>query len=191
MGVSHPARLASLALMSLTITIGFSACAEETGSDGSPQEESGDGGDGGGDDEDTGRMSETEYDFFSSTLTEVDQEIDQFATKLQKCGVLMQALDLANASTCVGEAYDGFEDKALLAYAEADDLKEDVAKECLKVLTNYQARLDRFATYIGSLHETGANLQAEPFIRLAKRATNQTLRYAGTRDRVLAACSPQ
>jgi hypothetical protein len=141
-------------------------------------------------DEDTGRMSEGEFEFFSNALTEVDEEIDQFATTMGRCGVLFQALEVAEGSECVDEAYSGFEDKALLAYAEADDLKDDVAKDCLTALTRYQERLERFATYVGNLHEAGANLQTARFIKISKRARAETARYATARDVALLQCSP-
>jgi hypothetical protein len=141
-------------------------------------------------DEDTGRMSEREFEEFSGALTEVDQEVQQFATTMQKCGVLFQALQLADASDCVDEAYSGFEDKVSFASFTVDDLNDDVAKECLQTMSAYGTRLNRFGNYVANLHEAGANLQAEKFLRIAKRAKKETRRYAAARDLALIACAP-
>jgi hypothetical protein len=133
-------------------------------------------------DEDTGRMSEGEFEGFSNALTEVDQEVQQFGTTLQKCGVLFQALQLADGSDCVDEAYSGFEDKVSFAVFTVDDLKDDVANGCLQATTAYKARLNHFAAYVGALHDAGTNLQGQKVLRLSKRASQEAggMRLSGT-----------
>lgn len=136
-------------------------------------------------------MSDGEFEQFSNALNEVDQEIQQFGTTLQKCGVLFQALQLADGSDCVDEAYSGFEDKVSFALFTANDLKDDVANGCLQAMTAYKARLNRFAAYVSNLHEAGSNLQAKEFLRISPRAGQETRRYAAARDVSLIACAPQ
>ena len=143
------------------------------------------------DDGDTGRMSEGEYDGFTLFVTEVDEEIDQFSTGVQRCGLLFQAGELGNALECMDDAYSGFQDKVDLASVTVDDLRDDVAKECLETINRYQKRLNAFAAYVGSLHETATTLQARRFLRLGKAAQRQSLRYAAARELALVACEPQ
>ena len=51
---------------------------------------------------------------------------------MQKCGVLFQAFQLADASDCLDEAYSGFQDKVDFALFTIDDLRGDVAKGWLR-----------------------------------------------------------
>jgi hypothetical protein len=143
------------------------------------------------DDGDTGRMSESEYDEFNLFLTEVDEEIEQFGTGLQRCGVLFGAGELAAALECMDDAYSGFQEKVDFANITVDDLRDDVAKECLETMNAYQRRLNTFAAYVASLHETATNLQARKFARLSKAATRQRVAYNTARNLALAACEPQ
>jgi hypothetical protein len=142
-------------------------------------------------DEDTGRMSDGEFQQFSNALTEVDQEIQQFATTLRKCAVLFQAFELADGSKCMDEGYSGFEDKASLALFTANDLKDDVAKDCLDATRTYTMAINRFANYLSAFHAAGANLQVANFRRLSKKARTETIRYRTLRELAERACSPQ
>jgi cytoskeletal protein RodZ len=139
---------------------------------------------------DTGRMSDTEFEQFSGAVAEVDDELNQFGTTLQRCGVLLQALEFADASECVGEAYSGIEEDVGAALFLADDLKADVAKDCLKSLTAYENRLNHYANYVSSLHTAGENLQFRAFNRLANRARKEARAYARVRDVALMDCAP-
>jgi hypothetical protein len=142
------------------------------------------------DDGDTGRMSEGEYDSFNLFLTEVDEEIDQFANGIQRCGLLFQALELAAALECMDEAYSGFEEKVSFANVTVDDLRNDVAKDCLEALNVYQDRLNRFAAFVDNLYQSATNLQPKKFTRLSNRAERQTLRYVAAKGLALISCEP-
>ena len=141
-------------------------------------------------DEDTGRMSDAEFEQFSGAVAEVDDELSQFGSTLQRCGVLLQALEFADASECVGEAYSGIEEDVGFALFTSDDLKDDVAEGCLKSLTAYENRLNHYANYVSSLHAAGENLQFRAFNRLAKRARKEAQAYASVRDVTLLDCVP-
>jgi hypothetical protein len=140
---------------------------------------------------DTGRMSSGEYALLTAQLDAVDREAVQFAELMPKCAVLFEALQLADASTCIAEAYDGMEDDMLAAYAVADDLEGDVAKACLKALRLYKDRLDEFYTWIKSAAQAGTTLQMDAFAALADQSTQKTTRYRKARDWLLADCEPR
>jgi hypothetical protein len=135
-------------------------------------------------------MSDTEFEQFSGAVAEVDDELGQFGTTLQRCGVLLQAFELEAASECVGEAYSGIEEDVGAALFVSDDLQGDVAKDCLTSLTAYEDRLNRYANYVSAVHAAGENLQFDQFNRLAKRAVRQSRAYANARDAALLDCAP-
>jgi hypothetical protein len=104
--------------------------------------------------------------------------------------VLLQAGELAEASDCIKEAYDGVEDDMIGAYATAEDLEGDVGKGCLKAVRFYKTRLDVFYGWMKQTAAAGENLQFEEFNALAGMSGRQTRRYRRGREAALAACSP-
>lgn len=140
---------------------------------------------------DTGRMSEGEYALFSSQLAEVDDELFEYGEKLQKCGVLMQALQLADASECVTDAFSGVESDMLGAYTTAEGYEGDVAKACLKALKLYKERLDIYYGWQTQTKKAGENLQFDEFTTLASLAPTMSKRYRQARDWALRDCAPR
>jgi hypothetical protein len=139
---------------------------------------------------DTGRMSDGEFELFSQSVAEVDDELGQFGEMLPKCAVFIRALQLSDASDCLDEAYSGVEEDMLGAYAIADDTEGDVAKTCRRRLRGYKSRLDAYHGYTKTTVAAGSNLQFEEFSRLANRAGRQSRLYRVARDAALAACAP-
>lgn len=142
-------------------------------------------------DADTGRMSDGEYETFQRSLAEIDAEMVEYGEKLGKCSVLLQALELADASECIGDAYSGTGNSLLAAYATTEDLEPDVSKQCLKALKLYKRRLDVFYGYMQTTVEAGENLQFDEFTVLAKQSGARTKRYRQARDWVLTDCEPR
>jgi hypothetical protein len=142
--------------------------------------------------DDTGRMSESEFKWFTVFLGWLDEEVDQLETALPKCAVLFHASRLAAASECVHDAYHGFGRRVSFIDATVDHLRddEDVAKRCLAAMNGYQKRLIMFDAYVASLQQAGTNLQAEKFIRISRRATRQARAHRTARDAALLACEP-
>lgn len=141
--------------------------------------------------EDTGRMSDTEYEFFAARIAEVGDEIGQYGETLPKCSVLIRALELAETSECIKEAYSGLEEDILTSYAVAEDYEADVAKACLKALRLYKTRLDAFYTWISTMSKAGETLQFDEFNTLAARSDIEFKRYTQASKWVLTDCAPR
>jgi len=139
---------------------------------------------------DTGKMSEGEFETFSDRLDAIDAEVFEYGQELQKCSVLLQALELAEASECVGEAYEGVGDDMVLAYSMAEDLEGDVGKRCLKTLRAYKQRLDVYYGWHERTQDAGENLQFDEFNTLAGQIGAQNRAYSRARVRVLRDCAP-
>ena len=112
---------------------------------------------------DTGRMSDGEYQQFTDAVDGVQSETNQFATGAHKCGVIASTGDLAAFSSCMDDAYSGFNDKAVFASSQVQDLEGNVAKQCLIHLRRYSRRLDGLAGVTKLVHDAGANLQVGRF----------------------------
>jgi hypothetical protein len=140
---------------------------------------------------DTGRMSDGEYANFSRVLSEVDSELSDYGDGLAKCSVLFEALQLADASDCIGEAYAGVGDQMLVAYSTAEDLQGDVATACLKALKLYRQRLDVYFGWHERTQDAGENLQFDEYNTLASLSGSMTKRYRQGRDWVLRDCEPR
>jgi hypothetical protein len=67
----------------------------------------------------TGRMSEGEFTVLQRHIDEVAHESDQFGDMRPRCAALMANLELDAASTCMDDAYDGFEGDWLVAWQYA------------------------------------------------------------------------
>jgi hypothetical protein len=142
--------------------------------------------------DDTGRLSESEFRWFTVFLGWLDEEVDQLETALPKCAVLFHASRLAAASECVDDGYHGFGRRVSFVNVTVDDFRddEDVANRCLEAMNAYQKRLIMFDAYVASLQQAGTNLQAEKFIRIRRQATRQARAYGTARDAALLACEP-
>jgi hypothetical protein len=139
---------------------------------------------------DTGRMSDGEYAAFSDQVDEVDREVAEYGEGLRKCGVLIQAFELAEASECIDEADNGVGDAMLAAYFGAEELEGDVGKACLKNLKAYKNRLDVFYGWYERMTKAGKDLQFEEFNQLAQLTGVMTRRYQRTKRAALASCAP-
>jgi hypothetical protein len=142
--------------------------------------------------DDTGRLSESEFRWFTVFLGWLDEEVDQLETALPKCAVLFDASRLAAAGECVDDAYHGFGRRVSFVDATVDHFRddEDVAKRCLAAMNAYQKRLIMFDDYVASLQQAGSNLQAEKFIRIGRQATRQASAHRTARNAALLACEP-
>jgi hypothetical protein len=143
--------------------------------------------------DDTGRLSESEFAWFTVFLGWLDEEVDQLETALPHCAVLFRASRLAAASECVDAAHHGFGRRVGFVNVTVDHLRddEDVAKRCLAAMDAYQKRLIMFDAYVESLQQAGTNRQAEKFMRMRSQATRQARAYRTARDAALLACEPQ
>ncbi len=112
---------------------------------------------------DTGRMSSGEYDQFTTAVDGVQHETEQFTTGAHKCSVIATTGDLGEFSSCMDDAYSGFNDKAVFADSQVEDLEGNVAKACLTHLRRYRVRLDALATFTKLVHDAGANLEVNAF----------------------------
>lgn len=179
---------------SLVVLLLVPACAEEESGGDSPAaeedtttEDEGEGGDSG----DTGRMSETEFEMFSAHDTKLTEELQAWSSGYATCATIGQTGDLAGFRDCIEEEWEGVEDAALVAYGNAEDTYDDVAKQCLKRLRGYATQVDR--VYSQNLHayETAQALNfdavAEAFGPLGRVAT----RYARSSVATHAACEPK
>jgi hypothetical protein len=142
--------------------------------------------------DDTGRLSDREFRWFTVFLGWLDEEVDQLETALPKCAVLFHASRLAAASECVDDAYQGLGRRVGFVNVTVDDLRddEDVAKRCLTAMNAYQNRLIMLDAYVASLQRAGTNLHVEKFIRIRRQAPRQARAYRTARDAALLACEP-
>jgi hypothetical protein len=139
---------------------------------------------------DTGRMSEGEYETFSTAQAEVIDEALQFGEEVQKCAVIGLAGQIAEFSDCMDEAYSGFSEDADYALFIAQDTLDDVAKRCRVRLTNYLAALDNLSEKVAALHRAGSLLQADEITATSNALPGAADRYAKVSVNVLSACSP-
>jgi hypothetical protein len=140
--------------------------------------------------EDTGRMSENEYDTFRRVQSEVVDESLQFSEEVQACAVIGQTGDLPGFRDCIDEAYSGFEEDAQTAYAVAQDTLNDVDKQCKRALNSYMIVLNDFAEAVSAVHESGRLLQFAELTAASNRLPRQSKRYAKFATNALLACEP-
>jgi len=140
---------------------------------------------------DTGRMSDGEYDQFTGAVQDLGDEESDFGSQLgSKCRVEMTAMQFADASDCIHEAWSGTYDKGLIVYSTIDALKDDVGKGCRSSLLAYQHALDRFVSSQDAAVKAGENLQFGRFAALVKATTPLAKAYKRTNLRVLVECAP-
>lgn len=140
---------------------------------------------------DTGRMSQGEFDSLTTPMQDLASEESDFGTQISsKCRVLMTALELADASTCIHDAWSGTYDKGLAVYSTIDDLKGDVGDGCKTTLLAYQDALDRFISTQDRAAKAGENLQFARFTALAKGTVRLSKRYTRLQTKVLLECAP-
>ena len=181
---------------SLVVLLLVPACAEEESGGDSPaaEEDATTEDEGGGEEEDsgdTGRMSETEFEMFSSHDAKLADELQAWSSGYATCATIGQTGDLAGFRECVDEEWDGVEDAALVAYSNAEDTYDDVAKTCLKRLKGYATQVDR--VYSQNLHayETAQSLNFEAIVQAFSPLARVAGRYAKLSVATHAACEPK
>jgi hypothetical protein len=142
------------------------------------------------DDGDTGRMSDGEFQMFSDYDSKFADELEQWSGGYATCATIGQAGDLAGFRDCIDEEWEGVEDAGLLAYSNAEDTYDDVAKQCLARLRGYARQVDRVYTQNSNAYEAAKALDLEAistvFAPLARAAT----RYGRASVNAHTACEP-
>ncbi len=152
-----PARLLAV----LTLALAFAGCAEtaETADTASPETKS----EAAAKPEppDTGRLSGGEYDTLKRSTTKFNMEAGEFGDGIGKCGVIASAGQLAEASSCIGDAFDGWDGAAALAYADYTDLIDASAKKCRTSLRRLRKTMDAYYSISEGLKKQAENLQLD------------------------------
>ena len=141
--------------------------------------------------EDTGRMSEGEYDTFVSVDDELIREGEQWSGELQACTRIGQTGDLAGFRDCVEEAWDGFEGAALVAHGNADDTLDDVGKKCLRALRRYRGAVNRMYAVNETAHQVARSLDLSLFRAAFRPLPRTAKRYTAASRQVRDVCEPR
>jgi hypothetical protein len=145
---------------------------------------------GGPDSSDSGRMSETEYEQFALAQSEVIDESLQFGEEVQKCSQIGLAGQVAEFSTCMDEAYSGFEEDVNLAGYIATDTLDDVADRCRAALNSYTTVLSDYAATVKAMHRAGSLLQFDRLAAASDALPGAAKRYSKFATNALSACNP-
>jgi hypothetical protein len=140
--------------------------------------------------EDTGRMSEGEFGLFEQYHQEVVDESLQWSDEYATCATIGQTGDLAGFRDCIEEAWDGFEDAALLAYSNAEDTLNDVGRECLESLRAYRLTVRRLYSQNAAAYETAKALNFDLIPAAFRPLPKVARRFSSVSTDTLAACSP-
>lgn len=142
---------------------------------------------------DSGRMSGSEFEemrlFTRRFLDEADTFIGQVTGK---CGNLARAGELAAASDCGKDAYDGVDAKAGGAYSVYTDLIGSTAKTCRRSVRRLRTALDKYTTSMKVAENLVENLEpSEELGRLAGKDLAKKQRTFSVRRRAaFSRCSP-
>lgn len=79
-------------------------------------------------DEDTGRMSEGEYEQWTGAVEDLNDESLEWSQGAQTCSVIGQSGDLAGFRDCIKEEYKGFENSVYFARDTTDGLMESASR---------------------------------------------------------------
>lgn len=142
---------------------------------------------------DTGRMSGSEFDDLTLFTGRFKDEAATFIAGVAgKCGTLAAAAELAAASDCYSEAYDGVDDKAAGAYSVYTDLIGSTAKSCKRSMRRLRSALDSYTSALKVVEKLGENLvQGEALgVAAAKDAVSKSTRFDKRRRSASRACSP-
>lgn len=140
--------------------------------------------------EDTGRMSEGEFEEFRNAQQEVAEESQQFADGAQKCAVIGQTGDLPEFSRCIDDAWSGFTSKAQYAYFIAGEQMSNTAKQCQTALRSYRTVLANYQATLDVAHKYASNLQIDLMGAAFNRVPAATRRYVKFALNAVAACEP-
>ena len=125
-------------------------------------------------DGDTGRMSEGEYDLFTTFDDEFVDEFQDWSSGYAACAQIGLAGDLAGFRDCLDESWSGVEEDALAAYGNAQDTFDDVDNECLSALRTYARQLRSTFVRNQAAYKVARSLDFE----LMKQAFKKLPRYA-------------
>jgi hypothetical protein len=145
------------------------------------------------DDGDTGRMSQTEWEQARDAIFDVNGELRDYRQQVsERCSLMVQAMQVAEALDCIDDAYSGVEDKMALAYADLDDLQGDVAKKCLRaveIATNV-VNTPLFQAAAAS-HRELASLDGDRITAGLAELNTQSARWGTASGNVLQLCAPE
>jgi hypothetical protein len=139
---------------------------------------------------DTGRMSEGEFDTLTSYDEKFASELQDWSSGYATCAKIGQAGDLAGFRDCIKDAWDGVEGAGLLAYSNATDTFDDVAKGCLTALRTYSRRVDAVYTRNKGAYEAARALDTAAMTAAFKGLPKIAKRYANASLAVRDACEP-
>ncbi len=140
---------------------------------------------------DTGRMSDGEFSSYMTMWSELLNENQQLGNDIQKCGVLMEALQLAEASKCTDDAFDGLDTNVRLLRTELDGVKDDVAKKCLVAVRQMVPAVDAYGSATDEARAAGKNLQFTVFEASVRDALNQHRRLQARHEGIIRECTPE
>jgi len=144
-------------------------------------------------DGDTGRMSQGEWEQARDAVFDVNGEIQDYRDQVSgRCATIIRGLEVSAALECIDDAYSGVEDKVGFAVFTLNELKDDVAKQCLRAV-NRTYRLgneDLYQALQASKRalETLESSQIEPAIA---RLNNADRRWSDAQGDMLQLCSPE
>jgi len=173
------------------IAVFMAACGGEVDGDNGAPDEGDSGGGTSASAADTGRMSEGEFDAFKRYDAKLVSESLQWSEGYQTCARIGETGDLAGFRQCITEAWDGFEDAALLARTNADDTLGDVAKQCRKALRGYMKAVTNVYATNATAHKIADTLQIELLSEAFKQLPPSASRYAKASRRAHSACEPR
>jgi hypothetical protein len=136
-------------------------------------------------------MSDGEYALFRRYHAELLDEALQWSQGYATCARSGETGDLAGFRDCITEAWDGFEDAALLASSNAKDTFADVGKQCLRRLRAYDKAVTNLYATNATAYEIANRLEIELLSEAFKKVPPSAVRYRTASRRSLSACEPR
>jgi hypothetical protein len=140
---------------------------------------------------DTGRMTSSELAEATDAIDGFSKEIGQYTDRVStRCATIASAGQLAEASDCVSDAYDGIEDQAGVSFTLLDGLKDDIAKGCFKNVRRQLRALDGLYASVQVAKKVSQDLQGDLIKEAVKRLDRSQRIYDRVKIDVAASCVP-
>lgn len=139
---------------------------------------------------DTGRMSEGEYAQLTDALDQYDSELVEFGDGVGKCGRIAEAGQLAEASDCIEEAYDGVEGQASLSLDTMDQLRGDVARRCRGALLRARRALNAQFAATATAAKFAEDLEFDVVVANQRTVERRGRAYRRSKVQVRRVCRP-
>lgn len=138
-----------------------------------------------------GKLDEGDYSRLEITTERFEKEAGQFRDGVGKCSTIASAGQLAEASKCVSDAFDGWERAAGLAYTDYTDLMKVSGKTCRGSLVRLRGSMDSYFSGAKFVATEAENLRLDEFSAgvLEGKVDDRRSRYEKRRKAAYARCA--